>query len=294
MATNKDRARHDLTHKQSLNYAEDLTRTYRELRKRIDELEVLNKKKNDFLVMASHEIRTPITKISLLVDFIEARLGAIITEENPAQEGLRKTLKELKKTAWSLHVIMSEVISAAEQGLKEVPYHFIELNINSLITELSNEMAPFLAKRRQKIITEFDAQDLVVNADRARLADVLFNIVQNASRFSEDGKDVHIRTREKEDMAVIEIEDHGIGIEKTKLEAIFTPFYEDVDIMAHQSGDFEFKSSRLGMGLYIAKGIIEAHGGRINVESTPGKGSIFSIFLPGHGNKPLNREGETI
>lgn len=294
MATNKDRARHDLTHKQSLNYAEDLTRTYRELRKRIDELEVLNKKKNDFLVMASHEIRTPITKISLLVDFIEARLGAVITEENSAPDSLIKTLKELKKTAWSLHTIMSEVISAAEQGLREVPYHFIELNINSLIRELADEMALFLAERRQKIITGFDAQDLVVNADRARLYDVLFNIVQNASRFSEDDKDVHIRTREKDDMAVIEIEDHGIGIEKTRLEAIFTPFYEDIDIMAHKSGDFEFKSSRLGMGLYIAKGIIEAHGGRITVESTPGKGSIFSIFLPGHGNKPLNREGETI
>ena len=282
MAMDKNRPLYDLTHKQSLSYAKDLTKTYRELRKKSRELELLNKKKKDFLVMASHEIRTPITKISLMVDFIEKQLGAVTTGDKSGAEGLNNILKELKRTAWTLHMVMSEIISAAEQDRNEVPYNFSDLNINSLIGELVNEMAPFLTKRKQKIITEFEDKDLSVNADRSRLFDVIFNIVQNASRFSEDGKSIHIRTKRKDRTAVIEIEDHGIGIEKDKLDAIFTPFYEDIDIMTHKSGDFEFKSSRLGMGLYIAKRIIETHGGDITVESAPGKGSIFSISLPEH------------
>ncbi len=279
MATDKDRALHDLNHKQSLSYARDLTKTYRELCKRIRELEILNNKKKDFLVMASHEIRTPITKMSLMVDFIEDQLGAVTTDDKSWPEGLRTLLKQLKRTAWSLHTIMSEIILAAEQDRKDVPYNFNDLNIASFIEELAQEITPFLEKRNQEIITEFKDRDLSAKADKLRMFDVIFNIVQNASRFSEDGKTIYIRTRKKDKMAVIEIEDNGIGIEESKLDAVFSPFYEDIDIMAHKSGTFEFKSSRLGMGLYIAKRIIEAHGGIITVESAPGKGSKFSICL---------------
>lgn len=280
MAPEENRYLSELTRKQSLIYAEDLTKTYRELRKRIDELEILNQKKKDFLIMASHEIRTPITKMSFMVDFIKERLDTADAADNSGPpEELKTILKQLRRTAWSLHTIMSEVILAAQQDRKEVPYNFSKLDIVSFIEELVDEISPFLRRRKQEIVTEFRDKDLIVKADKLRLFDVVFNLVQNASRFSEDGKNIFLRTWKKDDMAVIAIEDQGIGIEKKKLDAVFTPFYEDIDIMAHKSGTFEFKSSRLGMGLYIARHIVEAHGGSITVQSTPGEGSIFSIYL---------------
>jgi len=283
MKTGENMALNDLTQKQILNYARDLTVTYRELQKKVSELEILNKKKTDFLFMASHEIRTPITKISLMVDFLERKLNNLQTDDKPGKEALGNMLKDLKKTAWSLNSIMSELLLAARQEQKQAPFNFNGLKLDSCIEEFVNEISPFLEERNQKIITELQDRDLIIKADKVKLFDVFFHIAQNASRFSEDGKIIHVRTKKKDDMAVIEIEDHGIGIEKNKLDAIFTPFYEDIDVMSHHSGNFEFKSSRLGMGLYIAKRVIEYHGGRITVESVPGKGSTFSIYLlPGH------------
>jgi len=283
METDENRLLNDLTQKQILSYARDLTETYHELQKKVSELEILNKKKTDFLVMVSHEIRTPITKISLIADIMEGKLNSLTIDDKSGKEVLKNMLKELKKTSCSLDMIMSKLILAAQQDRKEVPYNLEVLKLDSFIEEFVNEITPFLGKRNQKIIAEFEDSDLFVNADKSRLLNVFFHIAQNASRFSEDGKIINIRTKKKGDMVVIEIEDHGIGIEKDKLDAIFTPFYEDIDVMSHHSGTFEFKSSGLGMGLYIAKRIIEAHGGRIKVQSAPGKGSKFSIYLkPGH------------
>ena len=262
----------DLTQQQLLQYAKDLKKTYDELRKKIKELEILNKKKTDFLDMVSHELKTPVTVIVELADFL-------LTKELDVQNR-KKVLEMFRRQTRKLDTVMSEIILANQQNQKELSCKLEDLELDDLIEELREEITTFLRLRNQNLLTSIEDRNVLIKGDKLRLFDSLFSIVQNASRFSEDGKEILVRLKKHNGKAVIEVEDQGIGIAEDKLDLIFNPFYEDEDIMHHHSGTFEFKSSRLGMGLHIAKAVVEKHGGDITVESTLGKGSKFSVILP--------------
>ncbi len=262
----------DLTQQQLIRYAKDLKKTYDELTKKIKELEILNKKKTDFLSMTVHELQTPVT---VIMEFADLLITGKLDDQSK-----KECLEMFRKQVSRLGTIMSEIASANQQNQKEIPYKLEDLKLEDLIQELKGEISQFLKIRNQKLITTFEAKNLVIKGDKLRLFDALFNIIQNASKFSEDQKEIFIRLKKENSRAIIEVEDQGMGIAKDKLDTIFNPFYEDGDIGEHHSGTFEFKSSRLGMGLYIAKSIVEKHGGNITVDSSLGKGSKFSVNLP--------------
>ena len=261
-----------LTQQQLLRYAKDLEKTYKELMKKIKELEILNKKKTDFLTMVAHELKTPVTGVVALA-------SSLFQVELDDQR--KKDFEEMfKRLVGRLETVMSEIILANQQNQKEISYKLVNLRLDDLIRELEEEIRPFLDVRNQKLLISIEDRNVLIKGDKPRLFDCLFNIVQNASKFSEDGKEIFVRLKKHNSNAIIEVEDQGIGIAKDKLEPIFNPFYEDEDIMQHHSGTFEFKSSRLGMGLYIARSIAEKHGGNIAVKSALGEGSKFSVILP--------------
>jgi len=242
------------------------------IKKRNEELEILNKKKTDFIDMVAHELKTPVTIIAELADFL--------TTEKWDKQEKKRFAKSLREKVKRLTAIMSEIELASQQNQKGTPSKIEDIKLEDLIQGLKNELSQFLELRNQKLITTIEVKDIVIKGDSLKISDALFNIIQNASKFSEDGKEICIRTRKSDKQAIIEIEDHGIGIAKDKLNVIFNPFYEETDVTQHHSGTFEFRSSRLGMGLYISKGIIEKQGGSITVESELGKGSKFFVLLP--------------
>ncbi len=262
----------DLTQQQLLQYAKDLKQTYDELMKKIRELEILNKKKTDFLDIVSHELKTPVTVIVELADFL-------LVKKLDGQNR-KECLEMFRRHTRRLDAVMSAIILANQQNQEEVSCKLEDLKLDDLIEELKEEITPFLRLRKQSLLTSIEDRNVLIKGDKSRLFDSLFSIVQNASKFSEDGKEIFIRLKKQNGRAIVEIEDQGIGIAEDKLAVIFNPFYEDEDIMHHHSGTFEFKSSRLGMGLHIAKAVVERHGGDITVESTLGKGSKFSVILP--------------
>jgi signal transduction histidine kinase len=119
-----------------------------------------------------------------------------------------------------------------------------------------------------------------VLVDRERLAQALTNIVANAFRFTPDGGEVAVSATARADALEIAVRDTGIGIAPAEFDRVFERIYEGGNVYHHSSGTTEFGSSGLGLGLPIAKGIVEAHGGRICLESVPGQGSVFTITLP--------------
>ena len=250
-----------------------LRKSKEELAVKVKELSILNRKKTDFLNMVSHGLRTPIAVISSTAEL------CIATSKLNKSEKKRCT-KIFEGERERLETIMTEINIANQQSQQEISYKFKELNLDDLINELKAVIMPFLKIRDQKLIMSVKDKSLFVKADKLRLFDALFGIVENASKFSEDEKRIFVILIKEKDKDVIEIEDQGIGIREDTLNVIFEPFYEAKDIRLHYSGDFEFKSSRLGMGLYITKNIVEKHGGEITVASTLGKGSKFSIMLP--------------
>ncbi len=262
----------DLAQQQLLEYAKDLKKTYDELGRKVKELEILNKKKTDFLDMVAHELKTPVTIIVEVADFLLT--GGIDRKDR------KEVLEMFRRQTARLGTTMSEIILANQQNQKEVSCKLEDLKLDDLIKELGEEITPYLRLRNQNLRTSIEDRNVFIKGNKLRLFDGLFSIVQNASRFSEDGKEIFIRLKKQDDKVTIEVEDQGIGIAEDKLDLIFNPFYEDEDIMHHHSGAFEFKSSGLGMGLYMARSIAEKHGGNITAESTPGKGSKFSVILP--------------
>ncbi|MDD5645341.1 MAG: HAMP domain-containing sensor histidine kinase [bacterium] len=257
---------------QLVQYAQDLHRTYEQLLAKNKELEILEKKKNDFLEMILHELRTPITKVMMAAE--------IIMSSRPIDKKARLPYESLKKGIKKLEYVISEIALAAQQSHDKAPVRRGEVLLSALIKRLKVDVEQFITTRKQKITFSGLSRDIAVKGNPMRLYDAFFNIVQNASRFSKDGAEIKIRVKREGDFAVVEVIDRGIGIEKSKIGLIFGSFYEDVDISEHHSGDFEFKSSKLGLGLYISKKIIEKHGGSISVESKVGKGSTFTIKLP--------------
>jgi signal transduction histidine kinase len=112
----------------------------------------------------------------------------------------------------------------------------------------------------------------------------LMNLVENAIKFTPDGGRIRLRVGEEDASVHIAVEDSGIGIEKEELERIFDKFYTSRDPLHHTSGTYQFRARGSGLGLSIAKGYVEAHGGRIWAESEgAGKGSAFHVVLPRAG-----------
>lgn len=254
---------HDITTQKHLE--EELLKKYREL-------EIMNKKKTDFLRIIVHELSTPLTVIIGLTHY----LAKVKTDKETKNKCLETLLNELEK----LKVIMNEIFLVDLDNQKEILYRYEKIKLNDLIAELEKEISIFLEMRKQKLIISYNNSNVTVMGDKIRLFEALFCIVQNASKFSEDNKEIFFTLKKQNSETMIIVEDQGIGIEKDELELIFTPFYEHQDINYHHSGSFEFRSSRLGMGLYWAKNIIEKHDGKITVSSNIGKGSKFTISLP--------------
>ena len=269
----------EMTNSQVLRYAEDLTKTYKELREKVVELNAVNRKKTDYLTMVSHEMLTPVSAMTLTADLFRNLLAEQMDVNGNAGE-LINILANFQQSAMRLRTIMSEILMVVQENLDEIVYQTEPIALGALVEELVAQIRPMLRMRSQSITFAEQESGLYIEGSRLRVLDAFFNVVQNASKFSENGKEITVRLKGDGPWAVMEVEDHGIGIEREKLRAIFNPFYEDMDIMRHHSGTFEFQSSRLGMGLHITKLIIEKHGGAISAESEPGHGSTITITLP--------------
>ena len=143
-------------------------------------------------------------------------------------------------------------------------------------------MRPFINKRKQTLILNIptDLPRVYVNYDQIHLA--IFHLVQNAIRFTQDGGTITISAEDNRDKHLtVHVKDTGIGIPASEYEKIFQRFYEVQDIEYHKSAEdeLEFRAGGLGLGLAIAKNIVEAHGGEITVKSKVGEGSDFMFTL---------------
>ena len=162
----------------------------------------------------------------------------------------------------------------------QLPAKFASADIGELLEEVAVQIAPFVSQRDQQMSIGVESGLIHPRVDRDYLGQAILNIAMNAVRFTPDGGSVDFSARRVEEGVEIEVRDTGIGIAEVDQEKIFSKLVELKDVNSHSSGTAEFNSSGLGLGLSIARGIIEAHGGTIHVESQVGTGSTFRILLP--------------
>lgn len=230
----------------------------------LTELRNLQTTRRELIGNISHEFRTPLAGIKAMVETM--RSGAVEDKE-AASDFLSRIDGEVDRLT-QMVVELTE-LSRIETGKADLRLEAV--NLNQLVEEVVTQLNP-QAERHQVSIQKELASDLPpVHADRARIHQVIANLVHNAIKFTDTGGRITVTSRVHDKAVTVDISDTGIGIPKSDLPHIFERFYK---------GDKARSGGGTGMGLAIAKHVVEAHGGKIWVKSEEGKGSTFSFSLP--------------
>lgn len=255
----------------------------RELEMAHAELQRVEKMKSDFIILASHELRTPLTSIyghaQLLIQDPDIP-GSLDQEDSP-----RYLLQRIADAAQRLDQVFDEIrnvslIDADRLNLAQEPVVLRPL-IYSVVENLRSLGPP------RDLQFEFEGLENlpVIGGDTRRLYQAVWNVISNAMKYTPDGGRLRIVGRQLEDTVHLFVQDTGVGIPPEERERIFDRFYVLENTIRHHSSKTAFKGGGLGLGLAVARGIIEAHGGKIWAESAGYDeerlpGSIFHILLP--------------
>jgi signal transduction histidine kinase len=257
---------------------EALRETNQSLERANSELQELDRLKSEFITIASHELRTPLVAIQGYTNIIlNGRLGTL----NDRQ---RSGLQVAETNIHRLVSIVNDILDIARLDSRRMQLQPTAVSMPEILEQMRVEMHVLVENRNQSLTVEpcTDAPErLVAIADRARITQVLSNLLSNAIRFTPDQGAIAMGCkRVAPDTIEVYVRDTGIGIEPQFHEKIFEPFFEVQSSEYHSSGSIEFRSGGTGLGLSIVRGIVEQHGGKVWVESEPGKGSTFRFTLP--------------
>jgi PAS domain S-box-containing protein len=238
----------------------------RELELRNEEIERANRLKSEFLANMSHELRTPLHTV---IGFSELLIEEV---KGPLNGDQKRFLSHIYKDANHLLALINEVLdlSKIEAGHLKLTREHLDLDV--VVEDALSSIRPACVEKSVGISTSF-ATGLGVLADRLRLRQILYNLLSNALKFTPNGGAILVMTEAVAGFAEIAVSDTGVGISRVDHESIFDKFYQ---VGAATSGIRE----GTGLGLSITKRLVEEHGGRIRVESEPGRGSRFTFTIP--------------
>lgn len=227
-----------------------------------EEVKDLNAKKDEFIGMASHELKTPVTSVKGYLQIIERDDHL----DSKTMLFVTKALQQVNR----LSTLVSDLLDVSKIQSGMLPLSVSPFDVNTPLKEAGEMIQQ--ANPGYRIEYQLAPCPLIVNADLQRIEQVVINLLSNAIKYSPKADKVIVRSWEEKDKITVSVQDFGIGIEKTHLGRIFSRFYRVENLASHMSG--------LGIGLYIAHEIIKRHNGNLWVTSTPGSGSTFFFELP--------------
>jgi signal transduction histidine kinase len=257
------------------------------LRHQNERLEIMDKVKSDFITIASHELRTPLTQVKGYADILEA----MNEEDALTREQTREIIGHVNRASQQLESLISAMLDASQLDVNGMRLTFMEAKVDTIIRLAVEPMAKAMRERRVSLRLEGIQELPPIQADFKRMVQAMANVIGNAIKYTPDSGVIRIIAAilpsEGQDTDYIElvIADTGIGIDAKYHDLIFEKFFRIGDPQLHSTGVTKFKGAGPGLGLPIAKGVIEAHGGRIWVESEGEDelrlpGSKFHIILP--------------
>ena len=230
-------------------------------------LEKASQAKSDFLARMSHELRTP---LNVIMGFTELMLDQVPGEINEEQ---RQCLDDVLTSGRHLLGLINEVLDLSKVEAGKAELRVKDIALSEVVELITGVMMPELSQRRQSLNVDLEKGLPLVRADEARLRQVFFNLLSNASKFTPDGGKIKIEASRKDNLCQVSVSDNGIGIKKEDQKQIFEPFYQvDTSMTRERRGT--------GLGLALVKEIVEMHGGQVWVESEYKKGSRFIFTLP--------------
>jgi signal transduction histidine kinase len=244
---------------------EKLKKQAEKLEKSYNELKILDELKSEIISIVSHELRTPLTSIKGYVELIlDGTMGPINESQKRGLEIANENIDRLKRLIENMLDL-----SRIERG--ELKMDISKVNLKDIVQNVIHSLKPLADGKNIKIINK--AENITANVDKDKLTGVLTNLIENAIKFSPVNENVTVEAFKENNMVHITVKDNGPGIPKSELTKIFDRFYQV------NSSAKRIKSGS-GLGLAICKSIVEAHGGKIWVESELGKESTFHILLP--------------
>ena len=246
-----------------------------ELRESNARLVEANRLKGKFIEVASHELNTPVTVVLGLAELWKMTMGeAAPTAERAWVERIHGAGQRLASTVERMLKLLKSDQLAPTVALEMV-------DLEPLLRRSIGELQPFLVARNQEILIKV-APDLgSAEVDPSKVADVLTNLIVNAIKFTPDGGTIAVDAGpEGADRVRFRVTDRGQGIPLDDCSHLFEPFFTGNDTMHHSSGDYQYGKRGMGLGLCLVKAFVELHGGSVDVETSPGRGSCFAFTLP--------------
>ena len=236
----------------------------------LDRERELMKKKDEFLTVASHELKTPLTSMKGYLQILNTMLN---------KDGIDKYsvfIFKANKQADRLNVLVRDLLTVSKINAEQLEYHLSEFNFADIIEDTLVFAHELSYAHKIEVLGN---KDIVLYADKGRIEQVVNNLVSNAIKYSPNSEDIMLTIEETFDKNLrFSVTDKGIGIDKKKAAFVFDRFY--------RVNDKNYNTSGLGIGLYISSEIIRRHQGEIGLDSRPGKGSTFWFSIPLMNAKP--------
>lgn len=247
----------------------------REVNQRFKELKQL---KDRFMTITSHELRTPVTHIKSYLDLLE--------DPEFSEEERKSFFEILKKSVSDLERIVMTMFELYNVENQKLSLNLEPTQINEIVGDCLEQLSADLMQRDLAIEHNQKANIPEIAVDAFQIKKVVMELLNNAIRFTDDGGKICISYEISSDLFVLRIIDTGIGIPQAKLGRIFEKFYEVQDSNSHSSSRIDFMGGSIGVGLPLVKGIVEAHRGRLKIESQENDGTTVSVYLKPNPTKP--------
>lgn len=233
----------------------------------------LEDRKDEFISIASHELKTPLTSIRGFVQLVANKLQK--DDLQPIPGYIDRIIVYIDR----LNSLISELLDVSKIKAGKLELHLEQFPLRELVVEATESMQHLLHTHR--LLIKGSMNETIIG-DKQRLGQVLTNLLSNAVKYSPYGEKVEIHIVKQSTAFVIKVKDYGIGIKKSDQKKIFNRFYRSAKTPEEVTG--------LGIGLYVASEIVKYHGGHLSVSSIPGKGSTFSFTIPRHAKRKRTKK----
>lgn len=259
---------------QSLN--QQLTAATAQLQVQNEQLKSLDKAKSEFISVASHQLRTPLTATKWALEFLATG------EKGRLSKDQKETIGELQEENKKLVRLVNELLNVSRLEENRVAIQPVPCDFVKIVKDIVHEFHPIAEYKKLKVIEKYDTLPLI-NLDAAVLGKAIHNIISNGIKYNRDGKKLTVTIEKDASNALLTVKDEGIGIPKAEQDKLFQKFYRASNAAASNT-------EGSGLGLYIVKSAIELSGGTVRFESVEGKDTTFFVTLPLSGSKSI--EGE--